>query len=174
MGAFISPRGIAGGYVRAYDRPEYYKLGSTFPIFKTPFANIGIIICGDIFVPEIGRGFSQRGVELILNPTMNAIMYYDRFMAAARSRAYENFLFVAQVDPIGYHPAWGEMLGGSTIFNPEGVVLESAPLSEEMVLISKIGPKIAIMKVDWEVGREFHRVALNSVISKLNYTEIKC
>ena len=174
MGAFITPQKIAGAYVRSYDRPEYYCLGSIFPVFKTNFAKIGIIICGDIFVPEVSRGFSQKGVDIILNPTMNAVMYYDRFMAAARSRAYENFLFVAQTDPIGYHPTWGEMHGGSTVFNPEGLVVEQAPLNEEMVLIAKIDPKLEIMKVDWNKGREFYRVALQSVISNLEFIEINC
>jgi len=174
MGAFITPKGIAGSYVRAYDRPEYYTLGSTFPIFKTEFAKIGVIICGDIFVPEISRGYSQKGVEIILNPTMNAVMYYDRFMAAARSRAYENLSFVAQIDPIGVHPAWGEMVGGSTIFSPEGLILEQAPIHKELVLTTKIDPNLEVMKVNWNTGHQFYRVALQSIISKLKFMEIDC
>lgn len=174
MGAFITPKGIAGSYVRAYDRPEYYTLGSTFPIFKTEFAKIGVIICGDIFVPEISRGYSQKGVEIILNPTMNAVMYYDRFMAAARSRAYENLSFVAQIDPIGDHPAWGEMVGGSTIFSPEGLILEQAPKNEELVLTAQIDPNLEVMKVNWNTGHEFYRVALQSIISNLKFREIDC
>ena len=174
MGAFITPKGIAGSYVRAYDRPEYYTLGSTFPIFKTAFAKIGVIICGDIFVPEISRGYSQKGVEIILNPTMNAVMYYDRFMAAARSRAYENLCFVAQIDPIGDHPAWGEMVGGSTIFSPEGLILEQAPKNEELILTAQIDPKLEVMKVNWNTGHEFYRVALQSIISNLKFREIDC
>ncbi|NVM53795.1 MAG: carbon-nitrogen hydrolase family protein [Candidatus Helarchaeota archaeon] len=174
MGAFITPKEIAGTYVRAYDRPEYYSLGSEFPIFKTKLGKIGVIICGDIFVPEIARNFSDHGVELILNPTMNAVMYYDRFMAAARSRAYENFVFVAQVDPIGNHPAWGEMIGGSTVFNPEGLIVQKAAVKEETVLITKIHPKLKIMKIDWNAGRDFYHVALQSVISRMNFVEIDC
>lgn len=174
MGAFITPKGIAGSYVRAYDRPEYYSLGSIFSIFKTEFAKIGVIICGDIFVPEISRGYSQRGVEIILNPTMNAVMYYDRFMAAARSRAYENLAFIAQIDPIGDHPAWGKMVGGSTVFSPEGLILDQAPKNKEMVLITKIDPTLEVMKVNWNTGHQFYRVALDSIISKLEFTEIKC
>ncbi|MHA1650631.1 MAG: carbon-nitrogen hydrolase family protein [Candidatus Helarchaeota archaeon] len=174
MGAFITPKKIAGAYVRAYDRPEYYTLGFDFPIFKTNLGKFGIIICGDIFVPEIARGFMDHGVELILNPTMNAVMYYERFMAAARIRAFENCLFVAQCDPIGYHPAWGEMLGGSTIFNPEGIIIESAPLNKEMVLTAKLQPSLTIQKVDWQTGREFLHTALKSVISQLTFTEIRC
>ncbi len=174
MGAFITPKGIAGSYIRAYDRPEYYSLGSTFPVFKTDIATIGVIICGDIFVPEISRGYSQKGVELILNPTMNAVMYYDRFMAAARSRAYENLCFVAQIDPIGDHPAWGEMIGGSTIFSPEGLILEQAPINEELLLTTQIDPNLEVMKVNWNTGHEFYRVALQSIISNLKFREIDC
>ncbi|MHA1264692.1 MAG: carbon-nitrogen hydrolase family protein [Candidatus Helarchaeota archaeon] len=174
MGAFITPKGIAGSYIRAYDRPEYYSLGSHFSLFKTNFANIGVIICGDIFIPEITRGFCQHGADLILNPTMNAMLYYDRFMAAARSRAYENLIFVAQIDPIGIHPAWGEMRGGSTIFNPEGLVLESAPFNTELVLTAQIDPSIKVMKMNWQTGHEFYRHALQSIVSKLTFSEISC
>ena len=173
-GAFITPKGIAGTYVRAYDRPEYYKLGTKFPVFKTNIGKIGVIICGDIFVPEISRGFNYHGVDVILNPTMNAVMYYDRFMAAARTRAYENSLFVAQCDPIGFHPAWGEMLGGSTIFNPDGLIVESAPLNAELVLTSVLEPNLKVQKIEWNKGREFFRVALKSITSKLTFEEIKC
>jgi predicted amidohydrolase len=172
MGAFITPKKIAGAYVRAYDRPEYYKLGTEFPIFKTPLGKIGVIICGDIFVPEISRGFMHHGVELILNPTMNAVMYYDRFMAAARSRAFENSLFVAQCDPLGYHPAWGDMIGGSTLFNPDGLILESAPLNNEFLFTTTLQPNLKVQKVDWQSGREFFTIALRSIIKKLQFSEI--
>ena len=174
MGAFITPKKIAGAYVRAYDRPEYYSIGTTFTIFKTEFARIGVIICGDIFVPEISRSFSQHNVELILNPTMNATMYYDRFMAAARSRAYENLLFVAQCNPLGFHPVWGEMLGGSTIYNPKGLIAQAAPLNSETVLTAEIQPNLKTQKIDWTAGREFFRVALHSVILRLQFVEIHC
>lgn len=174
MGAFITPKGIAGAYVRAYDRPEYYSLGSEFPIFKTKLAKIGVIICGDIFLPEISRNFQKHGVELILNPTMNAVMYYDRFMAAARSRAYENAVFVAQCAPIGLHPAWGEMQGGSTVFTPDGLIVDQAPPNNEQVLVTKMNPKTKVMNMDWSSSREFFRVGLNSVISKLSFFEIQC
>ncbi|MHA1130381.1 MAG: carbon-nitrogen hydrolase family protein [Candidatus Helarchaeota archaeon] len=174
MGAFITPKKIAGAFLRAYDRPDYYKLDTKFPFFKTPLGKIGIVICGDIFVPEISRGFMKHDVELVLNPTMNAVMYYDRFMAAARSRAFENCLFVAQCNPLGYHPAWGDMIGGSTIFNPEGIIVESAPLNKEFLLTSTLQPNLKIQNVEWQSGREFLTTALQSIITKLKFTEIIC
>lgn len=173
MGAFITPEQIAGSYVRAYDRPEYYSLGSEFPVFKTKLGNFGVVICGDIFVPEITRGLVNLGANIILNPTMNAVLYYDRFMAAARSRAYENFTFVAQVDPIGHHPAWGALCGGTTVFSPEGLIIEQAPFDKEMIILTKIDPNLKIMKMDWVQSRDFYRIALQSIIKNLTFFEIQ-
>jgi predicted amidohydrolase len=42
--------------------------GSEYPIFRTDFGKIGIMICWDVAYPQIARELASRGAEMILMP----------------------------------------------------------------------------------------------------------
>jgi predicted amidohydrolase len=53
---------------------EYvYTVGTSLEVFPTPFGNVGIPICADMFVPAIGDALGRMGCDLILSPCAWAV-----------------------------------------------------------------------------------------------------
>ena len=42
--------------------------GSDYPVFDTRFGKVGMMVCYDVFFPEVARELSQRGAEVIAMP----------------------------------------------------------------------------------------------------------
>src|SRR5690606_31908969 len=51
------------GWEKYYIRPGY-----EYPVFKTPYGNIGILICYDRDFPEAARTLGLKGTDLLLIP----------------------------------------------------------------------------------------------------------
>ncbi|PQO34966.1 carbon-nitrogen hydrolase family protein [Bremerella cremea] len=64
-------------------RDEYRKgiaAGDSFPVFDTPIGKIGMMICFDVHMPEVGRGLAANGAEIVAMPIMGG----DPNLAKAR------------------------------------------------------------------------------------------
>jgi predicted amidohydrolase len=78
------------------------KRGDSFPVFQTPdLGGIGLLICYDMVFPEAARCLALGGADIIFHPTMGgaAIGDGDISRAAFRTRAVENFVYVAVLPP---------------------------------------------------------------------------
>lgn len=62
--------------------------GSDYPVFKTRFGNVGMMICYDGFFPEVARELTNRGAEVIAWPVWGCNP------SLARARACENHVYV--------------------------------------------------------------------------------
>jgi predicted amidohydrolase len=62
--------------------------GSGYPVFKTEFGSVGLMVCYDGFFPEVARELSSRGAEVIAWPVWGC----DPKLAAAR--ACENRVYL--------------------------------------------------------------------------------
>jgi predicted amidohydrolase len=62
--------------------------GSEYPVFRTAFGTVGLMVCYDGFFPEIARELANRGAEVIAFPVMGC----NPLLAAAR--ACENHVYV--------------------------------------------------------------------------------
>ncbi|OGV73461.1 MAG: hypothetical protein A3K19_28735 [Lentisphaerae bacterium RIFOXYB12_FULL_65_16] len=62
--------------------------GDTYPVFKTDFGTVGMMICWDVQFPEPARALAAKGAELILLPIWggNEVL--------ARARAIENCIYL--------------------------------------------------------------------------------
>jgi predicted amidohydrolase len=62
--------------------------GSDYPVFETRFGKVGLMVCYDGFFPEVARGLSGRGAEVIAWPVWgcNPLL--------ARARACENHVYL--------------------------------------------------------------------------------
>lgn len=78
--------------------------GNTYPVFKTDFGTVGLMICWDVQFPEPARALALKGAELIVLPIAGGSDIL------ARARAIENHLFLVSssydmrsfvVDPTG-------------------------------------------------------------------------
>ncbi len=83
---------LTGAYRKTHlPREEWEKgvtPGNSYPVFKTDFGTVGIIICWDVQFPEPARAMAVKGAELILLPIWggNEVL--------TRARAIENQVFL--------------------------------------------------------------------------------
>jgi len=62
--------------------------GDEYPVFATRFGKVGMMICWDVFFPEVARRLSNRGAEIIAMPI------WGGHPALARARAIENQIYL--------------------------------------------------------------------------------
>lgn len=148
-----------GSYLGKYrkmhipDDPGYYEkfyftpgdLG--YKVFKTKFANIGILICWDQWYPEAARITALAGAEILFYPT--AIGWatsqdaatndeqYQAWQTIQRSHAVANGVYVVSVNRVGKE---GEMnfWGGSFISNPFGSIMYKASHDKEEIHVEEL------------------------------------
>lgn len=65
----IGPNGLIGKYRKAHLwnlEKLWFSPGNTgFPVFETPIGRIGLLICWDIWFPEVPRILAQQGADII-------------------------------------------------------------------------------------------------------------
>ena len=89
----ISPDGkLLGKYRKlCLARDEYRKgitSGNKFPVFKTRFGKVGLMICFDVHMPEVARGIVANGAEIIAMPIMGG------HPTLTKARAIENQVYL--------------------------------------------------------------------------------
>ena len=92
---------------------------------------LGMTICYDLRFPELYRALSERGCEILAVPAAFTLATTrDHWEILLRARAIENQCFVIAANQIGEHPPGNRSGGRSTIVDPWGLVLATAPDSE--------------------------------------------
>ena len=122
---------IIGRYDKYQPNPPERKggisRGNELPVFELDFGKAAIMICNDIYFPEIVRLYSARGAEivfwmtLICGPTEHNV----ETMFKARAMDYSVHLVVSNVSyPPPYAPYAGRhLLGRSCVVNYEGNII---------------------------------------------------
>ena len=105
---------LAGRYRKVYIPREEYEggitPGSDYPVFRTDFGIVGMMICWDVQYADPARALALRGAEMILMPIAGGNE------TLARARAIENHVFLVSS---GYdHPTY--------IMDPNGEMLSRA------------------------------------------------
>lgn len=116
---------VAGTYqkVHLWDEEEkYFSAGKDFPVWKTDFGTIGVMICYDTEFPETARILAEKGAEIILAPTANMTPLEHLQKTYIQSRAAENQVFVATTNRIGVEETT-HFFGQSAAANPFGKLL---------------------------------------------------
>jgi len=129
------PRGLA----RVYE-PYYFETGDTgFQVFPTAKARIGIAICQDRRYGETYRCLGLRGAEIVLigYNTPAAPLALEHNELVMRAGAYENHLFVVGVAKAGVEDGV-ELIGGSCVISPLGVVLAKAATTADELVTARI------------------------------------
>jgi predicted amidohydrolase len=98
-----------------------YVTGNELPVFDTEFGKIGILICSEIFVPELARALALQGAEILFYPTgVAGENFFETWGTLAKARAYENLAATVVVKNI-----YGSEAGFCKITGPEGVLLDA-------------------------------------------------
>jgi N-carbamoylputrescine amidase len=132
------------------------KQASGFRVWKTKFANIGVLICWDQWYPEAARITSLLGADILFYPT--AIGWHpaekaefgqaqvEAWRTMQRAHAIANGVFVASPNRVGHEDEPGtkgiEFFGHSFIADPFGRLLADAPHNDPEILIATCDPKL--------------------------------
>lgn len=139
---------------RSYEG-EGHPGANGFRVWKTRYADIGVLICWDQWYPEAARITALLGAEIIFYPTAigwhpsekgeHGAAQVDAWRTAQRAHAIANGVFVASPNRVGFEEEAGtdgiEFFGNSFIADPFGRVLAEAG-TEPAVLIAKCDPAI--------------------------------
>jgi N-carbamoylputrescine amidase len=132
------------------------KQASGFRVWKTKYANIGVLICWDQWYPEAARITALLGADILFYPT--AIGWHpaeksefgaaqvDAWRTMQRAHAIANGVFVASPNRVGHEDEPGtdgiEFFGHSFIADPFGRLLADAANTNTEILIARCDPKL--------------------------------
>jgi N-carbamoylputrescine amidase len=139
-----------------------------FRVWKTRYANVGVLICWDQWFPEAARIMALLGADVLFYPT--AIGWHpsekkewgatqvDSWRTIQRAHAIANGIFVASPNRIGHEDEPGTegitFFGNSFIADPSGRLIASAE-QEETVLLAKCDPaEIESTRRNWPFLRD--------------------
>jgi N-carbamoylputrescine amidase len=124
-----------------------------YQMFRTRYADIGVLICWDQWFPEAARLTAMAGAEIIFYPTAIGYMpdegesgdttSHEAWQVVQRGHAVANGCFVAAVNRVGFeeHPDgqggldfWGQ----SFVADPYGRVMAKAAEAAEEVLVCRV------------------------------------
>lgn len=131
-----------------FQEKQFFAKGNELSVFKTELAKIGILICYDIFFPEICRAYAIQGAEILVcisaSPSITRV-YFEKVMLA---RAIENTTFFLYSNLIGTEESL-TFWGGNTAVSPRGEIIAKGKYFEEDAVICDIDLK------EIKVARQF-------------------
>ena len=96
---------------------------------------LGMSICYDVRFPELYQALAARGAQVIVVPAAFTLpTTRDHWELLLRARAIETQSFVIGANQIGSHPGGYRSGGRSTIVDPWGLVLATAPDTETAIV----------------------------------------
>lgn len=140
----VGPRGFIGRYRKIYlpthsvfEEKRYFRPGYRPAVFETDLGKIGLIICYDVFFPEVSRLTRLEGAEIIVCISASPSTRRTYFEILTKARAIENTVFVAYVNLVGVENGL-HFWGGSRLIGPDGKVLAKAKLHDEDLVVEEI------------------------------------
>jgi len=121
---FSSSGDLLGKYRKRYPwRPNEKTTpgGTHFTFDVDGFGTVGIMICYDIWFPEVARDLVHNGAEVIIVPTMTTTGDRPQEKIIVQSTAITHQAYVVSCNGVGRGG-----VGGSLIVDPEGVVLQES------------------------------------------------
>lgn len=140
----VGPDGFLGKYHKmhlpthsVFEEKRYFRPGYETPVFKTSVGKIGLIICYDIYFPEITRILKLRGAQQIICISASPSTRRGFFEALTVARAIENTVFLAFTNLVGIEDGL-QFWGGSHLIAPSGSVIAQAKYDEDDLIVAKI------------------------------------
>lgn len=120
-----------------FEEKIYFDEGEHLPVFNTEYGKIGMLICYDIFFPELSRALTLQGAQLItyISASPSTARYF--FETLIPGRALENTIYVSYTNLVGSQDDlvfWG----GSQLSDPLGYQKAKAPYFQESIITCDI------------------------------------
>ena len=128
----VGPKGLIGRYNRTIPQGPWIYKGGRFwdfdylaadelPVFETPFGKVGLLICSEVYVPELSRILALKGAEILFLPAGIAkYELHETWRNLIWARATENLAYTVTCQNI-----FGAEHGLAMICSPEEILLES-------------------------------------------------
>ena len=123
-----------------FEEKLFFDGGEDLKIFNTKFGKIGIIICYDLFFPELCRAYSLQGADIIICLSASPSITRKYFESLLPARAIENTTFMIYTNIVGTQEDlvfWG----GSQAYDPFGNLLTKAPYFKESITTCEVDLK---------------------------------
>lgn len=140
----VGPKGLVGKYRKmhlpthsVFEEKRYFRPGYRAGVFDTELGKIGLIVCYDIFFPEVSRLTRLEGAQLIVCISASPAVRRSFFETLTTARAIENTAFLAYVNLVGTENGL-QFWGGSRLIGPDGKVLAIAKYYEEGLVIGEV------------------------------------
>ena len=115
----------------AYRESDHEEPGGEIVVAPLPQASLGLSVCYDLRFPELYRILAVRGARIVAVPSAFTLATgRDHWEVLLRARAIEDQVFVLAPNQVGEAPPHFRSYGRSTIVDPWGVVLATAPDEE--------------------------------------------
>jgi N-carbamoylputrescine amidase len=129
---------------------------SGFRVWKTRYANVGVLICWDQWYPEAARITTLLGADILVYPTAIGwhpsekeswgVAQVEAWRTIQRSHAIANGIYVAAPNRVGFEPEPGtdgiEFFGHSFVADPFGRIVAEAE-DQAAVLIAECDARLS-------------------------------
>jgi len=140
----VGPEGYIGKYRKMYlpthsvfEERRYFRPGYDAAVLDTQIGKIGLLICYDIFFPEVTRLARLKGAQLLVCISASPAVRRTYFELLTCARALENTAFLAFVNLVGIEDGL-QFWGGSRLIGPQGRILVKAKYDEEDLVTGSI------------------------------------
>jgi predicted amidohydrolase len=138
-----------------FEEKVFFAEGKEVVVADGRHARIGLMICYDMFFPELAKLETLLGAQILVNISAAPTTSRPFFRRVMPGRAVENAIFVAYSNMVGVH---GSLVfgGGSVLYGPRG---------EEIVRAKDLEPDIVEAEIDLadiDVARRFRPVVRDS------------
>jgi len=126
--------------VGPFEEKIFFDEGEGLTLCNTKFGKIGLIVCYDIFFPELCRAYTLMGADIIICLSATPSVTRKYFETLIPARAVENTVFFIYVNLVGTQENlvfWG----GSEIRDPLANQIAKAPYFKESVKVCDIDLK---------------------------------
>lgn len=129
----------------AFPDRRFFRAGTASPVFPTSIGRLGLMVCYDVFFPEIARLLTLKGADLLVGISGSPRFERDIFETLVKARAMENTIWFAYCNVGGVEGSvayWG----GSMLIGPgdperklpgEPVVCK-APYDREALVVGEV------------------------------------
>lgn len=120
-----------------FEEKIFYDEGENLDIFNTKYGKVGLIICYDLFFPEICKAYSQLGADMIICLSASPSVTRRYFETLLPARAIENTVFMIYSNIVGSQE---ELIfwGGSQVYDPLSNLLVKGNYFKENIVICTV------------------------------------
>ncbi|MCB0717455.1 MAG: carbon-nitrogen hydrolase family protein [Bacteroidetes bacterium] len=86
------------------EESRHIKAGSELPVFQLDFGKIAVMICMDIYFPEIVRIYALKGAEIVFWPTVTHGPTQEALRTQLSARALDNSVVMVEANLAGHPP----------------------------------------------------------------------